>query len=64
MGLWVAGVFLLGAGAGALTTFVLNSKQIRQLKELLETERNSQTKQPEQRHETDGRKFAYRRSSQ
>lgn len=46
------GLFLLGAGAGALTTFALNVKQIRQLQELLKTKRNSQTK------EQDGRKSA------
>ena len=55
MDLWtVVGIFLLGAGAGALTTFALNVKQIRHLKDLLQTEDSSQTKEQEQRHEPDG----------
>jgi len=51
------GLFLLGAGAGALTTFALNVKQIRQLQELLKTKRDFQTKQQEH-HEPNGRKSA------
>jgi hypothetical protein len=61
LGPWVAlGIFLLGAGAGALTTFALYVKQIRQLKGLLlKTEcSNSPTKEQEQRHEPNGRKSA------
>jgi hypothetical protein len=57
--LWVAvGIFLLGAGTGALTTFALQVKHIRRLKELLKTERNSQTSEQEERPEVDGRKSA------
>jgi hypothetical protein len=42
MDLWFAsGVFLLGVGAGALTTVALNVKQIRQLKNLLQTAKNN-----------------------
>ena len=51
------GLFLLGAGAGALNTFALNVKQIRQLQDLLKSKRNSQTKEQE-RHEPNGRKSA------
>ena len=59
MDLWVAlGIFLLGTGTGALTTFALNVKQIRHLKDLLEAEHNSQTKEQEQRQESNGRKSA------
>jgi len=35
------GIFLLGAGAGALTTAALYVKQIRQLKNLLEAAHNN-----------------------
>jgi hypothetical protein len=46
--LWVAvGIFLLGAGTGALTTFALHVKHISHLKDLLKTERNSQTREQE-----------------
>lgn len=42
MDLWIAlGIFLLGAGFGALTTVALYVKQIRQLKELLEAAHNN-----------------------
>lgn len=59
VGLWVAlGIFLLGAGTGALTTFALNVHQIRHLKDLLQTEQNSQNKEQEQRPERNGRKSA------
>ena len=59
MHLWVAvGIFLLGAGTGALTTFALHVKDIRRLKELLKTERNSQTSEQEGCPEVDGRKSA------
>ena len=59
MHMWVAlGIFLLGAGAGALTTFALHVKHIRHLKDLLKTERNSQTSGQEERPELDGRKSA------
>jgi len=51
------GLFLLGAGAGALTTFALNVKQIRQLQDLLKSKRNSQTREQEC-HEQNGRKSA------
>jgi hypothetical protein len=38
---WFAlGIFVLGAGAGALTTAALYLKQIRQLKDLLEAEQS------------------------
>jgi hypothetical protein len=57
--LWVAvGIFLLGAGTGALTTFALYVKHIRYLNDLLKTERNSQTSEQEERPEVDGRKSA------
>jgi hypothetical protein len=57
--LWAAlGIFLLGAATGALTTFALNVKQIRRLKDLLEAEHNSQSKGQEQRQESNGRKSA------
>jgi Na+/alanine symporter len=57
--LWVAlGIFLLGVGTGALTTFALNVKQIHHLKRLLEAETNSQAKEQEQRQESNGRKSA------
>lgn len=52
------GIFLLGAGAGALTTFALNVKQIRHLKDLLEAEHNSKTKKQERRQEPNGRQSA------
>jgi hypothetical protein len=35
------GIFLLGAGVGALTTAALHVKQIRQLKDLLEAAHNN-----------------------
>jgi hypothetical protein len=39
---WIAsGIFLLGAGAGALTTVALYVKQIRQLKNLLQAAHNN-----------------------
>jgi len=39
---WMAlGVFVLGVGAGALTTVALFVKQIRQLKTLLQTAQNN-----------------------
>jgi hypothetical protein len=46
MDLWMAlGIFLLGAGAGALTTAALHIKQIRRLKDLPEAaQNNSNTK--------------------
>jgi hypothetical protein len=44
MDLWIAlGIFLLGAGVGALTTAAQRIKQIRQLKDLLEAAYNPQT---------------------
>lgn len=55
---WMAlGIFLLGVGAGALTTGALYVEQIRKLKDLLEAaaHNNSQT---EQVHKSDGRKSA------
>jgi hypothetical protein len=57
---WIAsGWFLLGAGAGALTTFAVPVKQIRQLKDLLEAARNkSQREDTEQCHKPEGRKSA------
>jgi len=55
---WIAlGIFLLGAGAGALTTVALYVKQIRQLKDLLEAAHNN-PKTEEQCHKPDGRKSA------
>jgi hypothetical protein len=56
---WIAlGLFLLGAGAGALTTAMLHAEQICKLKDLLEavTHNNSQTE--EQVHKSDARKPA------
>ena len=57
--LWIAlGIFLLGAGTGALTTFVLNVKQIRHLKDLLQIEDSSKTTEQEDSRESNGRKSA------
>ena len=52
------GLFLLGAGAGALTTFALNVKQIRHLKDLLQIEDSSKTTEQEDSRESNGRKSA------
>jgi len=58
MDLWiVAGIFLLGVGAGALATAALYVKQIRQLKVLLETAHNNPQTE-EQFHKLDRRKSA------
>jgi hypothetical protein len=51
------GIFLLGAGAGALTTGALYVKQIRQLKDLLEAARNN-SRAEEQCRKPDRRKSA------
>jgi hypothetical protein len=59
MDLWIAlGIFLLGAGFGALTTVALYVKQIRKLKELLEAAHNNNSRTEEQCHKPDGRKSA------
>ena len=59
MDLWIAlGIFLLGAGTGALTTFALNVKQIRHLKDLLQIEDSSKTTEQEDSRESNGRKSA------
>jgi hypothetical protein len=58
---WIAsGCFLLGAGVGSLTTFALLVRQIRRLKDLLESaaRHNSQTEDKDQCHEPDGRRSA------
>jgi hypothetical protein len=57
---WIAsGWFLLGAGAGALTTFALPVEQIRQLKDPLEAARNKPQKEDrEQCQKPEGRKSA------
>ena len=55
---WIAlGIFLLGVGAGALTTAALYIEQIRKLKDLLgAAHNNSQTE--EQGHKSNRRKSA------
>jgi hypothetical protein len=56
---WIAlGVFLLGAGAGALTTAALHAKQICKLKEVLEAVAHKNSQPGERGHESDGRKSA------
>jgi len=56
---WIAlGIFLLGAGAGALTTAALHIKQIRKLKDLLEAAAHNHSQREEQDHKSDGRKSA------
>lgn len=54
MDLWIAlGIFLLGAGAGALSTAVLQVKQIRQLRDLLKAAHND-PKTEDHCHKPDG----------
>jgi len=56
---WMAsGYFLLGAGVGALTTALLQARQIRKLKELLEAADHDNPKTKEQIPKSDGRKSA------
>jgi hypothetical protein len=57
---WIAsGCFLLGAGVGSLVSAALHTKEIRKLKNLLQSARNnSQTEDKDQCHEPDGRKSA------
>src|ERR1700676_1161497 len=50
----VVGIFLSGAETGPLTTFALHLKHASHLKDLLETERNSQTREQEERPELNG----------
>ena len=56
---WTAlGIFLLGAGAGALTTVAMYVKQIRELKDLLEAAAHNNSQTEEQCRKPDGRKSA------
>jgi hypothetical protein len=54
----IVGVFLLGAGAGALTTAALHAKQIRTLKELLKAAAHDNPKTKEQVPKSETRKSA------
>jgi hypothetical protein len=56
---WITlGIFLLGAGAGSLTSAVLYAAQIRKLKYVLERRPTTIPKQGERVHKTDGCKSA------
>jgi hypothetical protein len=56
---WIAvGIFLLGAGAGALATAALHATQIRKLKELLESAGHHNPETKEQVPKSDRRKSA------
>jgi hypothetical protein len=56
---WIAvGIFLLGAGAGALATAALHAEQIRKLKELLEAAADNNPKTDEQVPKSKRRKSA------
>jgi hypothetical protein len=55
---WIAlGIFLLGAGAGALPTVAMYVKQIRELKDLLEAAAHNDSQTEKQCHKPDGRKI-------
>ena len=53
-----AGIFLLGFGAGALTTAALQAGQIRKLKDLLEAAAHNNSKTEEKGHKSNRRKSA------
>jgi len=56
---WIAlGIFLLGVGAGALTTVALYVKQIRQLKDLLGAAAHNNFQKEDQDHKSTGRESA------
>ena len=57
----VLGVLLLGTGVGALTTALVQAKQIRKLKELLKAAQNN-SHTPEQGHKSDGTQIRLRKA--